>query len=90
MPRTAVTDVLTESPVEAPTMPTVTTSAHLVGQMELKDVTTHVTALVEAEMIRTALEQTGQNQSRAARLLGISIRTLLYKMTDYKIRGRNG
>ncbi|MCS6798652.1 MAG: sigma-54 dependent transcriptional regulator [Myxococcota bacterium] len=40
---------------------------------------------LEAELIRRALERTGGNRTRAARLLEISHRALLYKIKDYGI-----
>lgn len=53
---------------------------------ELEDLTLRVrlTAL-ERELIERALERTGGNRSRAATLLGISHRALLYKLKDYGI-----
>lgn len=42
-------------------------------------------ALLEAELIRRALEQTEGNRTHACRLLEISHRALLYKMKDYGI-----
>jgi len=42
-------------------------------------------AHVERELIRRALAKTGGNRTRAARLLDISHRTLLYKLKDYDI-----
>ena len=41
---------------------------------------------VEVEMIRQALEKTSGNRSRAARLLGISRDTLLYRLKKYAIQ----
>ncbi|MGH0030009.1 MAG: sigma 54-interacting transcriptional regulator [Myxococcota bacterium] len=41
---------------------------------------------LEAEMIRRALQRTGGNRTRAARLLEISHRALLYKLKEYGIR----
>ncbi len=43
------------------------------------------TERLERELIRRALEQTGGNRTRAARLLEISHRALLYKMKEYGI-----
>ena len=39
--------------------------------------------LIERELIRRALEQTGGNRTHAARLLEISHRSLLYKLKEY-------
>jgi two-component system response regulator AtoC len=41
---------------------------------------------LEAELIRRALRATGGNRTRAARLLEISHRALLYKLKEYAIR----
>ncbi len=41
--------------------------------------------IVEHELIQRALEKTGGNRTRAAELLEISHRALLYKIKDYKI-----
>jgi two-component system response regulator AtoC len=41
---------------------------------------------LEAELIRRALRATGGNRTRAARLLEISHRALLYKIKEYEIR----
>jgi DNA-binding protein Fis len=43
---------------------------------------------VERALLCRALEQTGENQTRAARLLGISRQTLIYRMEKYEIRRR--
>ncbi len=40
----------------------------------------------ETELIRTALERTGGNQARAARLLGVKHTTLNAKIKRYKLR----
>jgi two-component system response regulator AtoC len=42
----------------------------------------HVEAL-EKRLIKTALEHSGDNKSAAARLLGVSERTLWYKLKKY-------
>ena len=44
----------------------------------------------ESELIRTALERTGGNQARAARLLGVKHTTLHAKIKRYQIRSGNG
>ena len=41
---------------------------------------------VERDLIRQALERTGGNQTRAARLLGLSRDTLVYRMKKYALR----
>ena len=43
------------------------------------------TRALEIGLIRRALEETGGNRTRAAQLLEISHRALLYKIKDYKI-----
>ena len=52
------------------------------------------TAVLEAELIRRALEQTGGNRTQACKLLQISHRALLYKIKDYGVEippgGRSG
>jgi two-component system response regulator AtoC len=40
-------------------------------------------AALEQRLIRTALERSGDNKSAAARLLGVSERTLWYKLKKY-------
>ena len=37
----------------------------------------------EKKLIKAALERTNSNRSKAANLLGISTRSLLYKLKDY-------
>jgi len=44
-------------------------------------------AEVEKSLIRQALEQVGGNQSRAARLLGITRQTLLYRLEKHGLKG---
>lgn len=42
---------------------------------------------VERDLIRQALERTGGNQTQAARLLGITRHTLLYRIDKYGLKG---
>ena len=46
----------------------------------------HRVRLLEEELIRRALELSDANRTRAAKLLDISHRTLLYKMQEYNIK----
>ena len=39
--------------------------------------------IMERELIRRSLEKTGGNRTHAARLLEISLRSLLYKIKEY-------
>ena len=43
------------------------------------------TRALEERLIRAALEKTGGNRTRAAELLELSYRALLYKIKDYGI-----
>jgi len=52
----------------------------------LKDVVRQLTEQAEKELITRALSQTNNNRTHAARLLGISHRSLLYKLKEYNIR----
>jgi transcriptional regulator with PAS, ATPase and Fis domain len=51
----------------------------------LKKVTKKTVARVEKEIISYVLEKTGWNRSKAAKILKISYKTLLYKITDLDI-----
>ena len=44
-------------------------------------------AEMEKQLIYTTLQHTNQNRTHAARLLGISIRTLRNKLNEYKLEG---
>lgn len=52
-------------------------------RMNLKETLDEVVCLTEQVLIHRALRQTDSNHSRASRLLGISRRTLLYKLKRY-------
>jgi transcriptional regulator with GAF, ATPase, and Fis domain len=47
---------------------------------------------VEKSLITQAMEQTGWNITRAAKLLGLSFRTLQYRLEKFNLKkpGRNG
>ena len=42
---------------------------------------------IEKEMILRTLDKTGNNKTRAAQLLHISLKTLHNKLNDYRARG---
>jgi len=46
-------------------------------------------AEVEKRHIFSALEKTGQNRTHAAKLLGISVRTLRNKLSEYGVQGKD-
>jgi len=51
------------------------------GSLSIK----HATRALEERLIRAALEKTGGNRTRAAELLDLSYRALLYKIKDYGV-----
>jgi DNA-binding NtrC family response regulator len=53
------------------------------GAAPLKDAVRSLSRSAERQMIREALEASGQNRTHAARLLGISRRALQHKIKDY-------
>jgi two-component system response regulator AtoC len=55
------------------------------SRISMKEVLSEITGLAEKELIRRALQQTGNNRTRAAQLLEISHRALMYKLKDYQI-----
>jgi two-component system response regulator AtoC len=71
-------DLLTDKIRRAPSQP----SAALTSQgLSIKK----TVRAIEEDLIRRALAETGGNRTRAARLLEISHRTLLYKLKDYGV-----
>jgi DNA-binding NtrC family response regulator len=52
-----------------------------------KETMARVVRDVEVRLIRRALEQSGNNRTEAARILGISRRALVYKLKEYNLRG---
>lgn len=65
------------SPLEPPMIPT--------DSWDLKRAIEQLTAYTEECMIRKALQHTNNNKTKASELLGISRRSLIYKVQDYKI-----
>ena len=55
-------------------------------QIRLKEVLRELTENAEKELIHRALTKTDNNRTHAAKLLGISHRSLLYKLKEYNIR----
>jgi two-component system response regulator AtoC len=53
----------------------------LSGELSIK----RTTRIIEEELIRRALKQTGGNRTNAAKILEISHRALLYKIKEYGI-----
>ena len=56
------------------------------GPTSLKSLIRNIRSEAEQKAIRTALEKTGWNRKTAAQWLGVSYRTLLYKIDQYDIR----
>ncbi len=54
-------------------------------RIAMKDVIHEMTGLAEKELIHRALQQTENNRTKAAQLLEISHRALMYKLKDYQI-----
>ena len=54
--------------------------------LPLKKVSKKALNIVEKEIISSIIEKTGGNKSKAAKILGVSYKTLLYKMNDLDIR----
>jgi two-component system response regulator AtoC len=52
-------------------------------QISIKQTLSELDPRVEKELIRRALQKTNNNRTRAARLLEISHRSLLYKLKEY-------
>lgn len=65
------------NPVEPPVVPT--------DSWDLKQAIEKITSYTEECMIRKALQHTQNNKTKAAELLGISRRALIYKVQEYKI-----
>jgi two-component system response regulator AtoC len=55
------------------------------SRISLKDVMPEITSMAEKEMISRALRATHNNRTKAAQLLQISHRALMYKLKEYEI-----
>jgi two-component system, NtrC family, response regulator AtoC len=62
-----------------------TSSDKLFQDISLKKIKKQASDRVEREVIAFVLEKVGWNRSRAARILKVSYKTLLYKMSEFKI-----
>lgn len=67
---------------------TLTPEQKATGIRPLKPRIAKLVAAVEADLIGRALALTCWNRKRAAELLGISYRSLLYKIKDYRLDER--
>jgi two-component system response regulator AtoC len=65
--------------VRAPSAPSAGAAAPPDGDLSVK----RATRALEARLIREALDRTQGNRTRAAELLDLSYRALLYKIKDY-------
>ncbi|MCG8640020.1 MAG: sigma-54 dependent transcriptional regulator [Desulfobacterales bacterium] len=63
-----------------------TSSDKLFEDISLKKIKKLASDRVEKEVITFVLEKVGWNRSRAAKILKISYKTLLYKMTEFKVQ----
>lgn len=62
-----------------------TSSEKLFEDISLKKIKKMASDKVEKEVIQFVLEKVGWNRSRAAKILKISYKTLLYKMNEFKV-----
>jgi DNA-binding NtrC family response regulator len=65
--------------------PTTQAQAGAQGPKSLRSLVKSVRAEAERNAIAVALEKTGWNRKAAARILGVSYRTVLYKIEQYKL-----
>ena len=76
MVRTSFVNSPVDIPIEVPTQ------ASTAEVPSLKDIARHAARLAEREAIERVLKQTSWNRVRAAKILRISYRALLYKIKD--------
>jgi DNA-binding NtrC family response regulator len=62
-----------------------TSSEKLFEDISLKKIKKMASDRVEKEVIGFVLDKVGWNRSRAAKILKISYKTLLYKMTEFEV-----
>jgi two-component system response regulator HydG len=79
--------LLSEGPVLTPDhLPAELTGVELSGDAEnLKDTRDAIYQATERKMIVDALDKTGGNRTRAAKILGVSRRTLQNKIKEYDL-----
>jgi len=66
-----------------------TSSEKLFDDISLKKIKKIASDRIEKEVIAFVLEKVGWNRSRAAKILKISYKTLLYKMTEFEVQPFN-
>ncbi|MFO7914050.1 MAG: helix-turn-helix domain-containing protein, partial [Desulfotignum sp.] len=62
-----------------------TSSDKLFQDISLKKIKKKAADRVEKEVIAFVLDKVGWNRSRAAKILKVSYKTLLYKMTEFEL-----
>jgi len=80
-PRSMGAPVPTSAPAASPSSPAGVPAAHNDDLVSLAE--------LEKRHIFAALEKTGQNRTHAAKLLGISVRTLRNKLSDYGVHSKD-
>ncbi len=86
-PATAPAPVAAPSPVAATSVPTPSPDAGAASAEVAVDPPS--LAEIEKRHILAVLEKTGQNRTHAAKLLGISVRTLRNKLSDYGVNAKD-
>jgi DNA-binding NtrC family response regulator len=78
------------SPTSAAGVPPTAAQAEVSGETGLKGIVRMKSAELEKDLITKALEETGGNVTRAAKLLQISRKSLQTKMKEFGLRGEAG
>jgi two-component system response regulator AtoC len=74
-----------ERPTESPVQRVIEEVAETAGQVPLREVGRRVALAAEREAIERVLDRTNWNRKQAARLLGVSYKTLLQKIKDCEL-----